>query len=374
MHCLRSLSIICVTLFAVATVTVAQEADPATSKAKPARAEFDQVFMQWKVVLKKIRDLGTRYGIAPDDELDEIRRQYMVEVENAESLVPQLRRTGLAAYKENPLDRELMRLLAGLAGDDLKKDRAELAKEIANTLIEQQCDMREIYDLAGASAYATNDFEAAEKYLKEAEALGVVNFGKKAVESVTEVKNLWEKEKELRAAEESANDLPRVKLSTTKGDITLELFENEAPETVGNFISLVEKGFYDGLTFHRVLPNFMAQTGCPKGDGTGDAGYKIYCEAYQDNHRNHFAGSVSMAKGNARDTGGSQFFINFQPTPHLNGVHTVFGRVIEGMEVLPKIVRRDPSSPEASTIVPDKIVKAEVIRKREHEYVPNKVR
>ena len=160
---------------------------------------------------------------------------------------------------------------------------------------------------------------------------------------------------------------------TDAGDITLELFENEAPETVGNFVSLAEKGFYDGLKFHRVLEGFMAQAGCPKADGTGGPGYKIYCECLNDDHRNHFAGSLSMAKAPANHTGGSQFFLCFVPTPQLNGRHTVFGRVIEGMDVLPEIVRRDPSKPQALA-EPTKILRAEVVRKRDHEYRPNKVK
>ena len=143
------------------------------------------------------------------------------------------------------------------------------------------------------------------------------------------------------------------------------------PGTVGNFISLVERAFYDDLTFHRVLPGFMAQGGCPVGDGSGDPGYKIYCELDKDNYRKHFRGSLSMAHA-GRDTGGSQFFLTFLPTPFLNGKHTVFGRVIEGLDVLAKIQRRDPSSTEPLP-EPDRIIKAVVVRKRDHEYAPKKV-
>jgi len=164
--------------------------------------------------------------------------------------------------------------------------------------------------------------------------------------------------------------LPRVKLMTSKGDIVLELFENEAPDTVGNFISLVEKGTYNGLTFHRVLKNFMAQGGDPKGDGSGGPGYTIYCECYKPEYRRHFQGSLSMAHA-GRDTGGSQFFLTFRQTPHLNGKHTCFGRVIEGMDGLSKLQRRDPQG--TTTGAPDSIVKAEVVRKRDHAYAPRKV-
>ena len=151
----------------------------------------------------------------------------------------------------------------------------------------------------------------------------------------------------------------------------LELFENEAPETVGNFISLVAKGYYDGLTFHRVIAGFMAQGGCPVGDGSGGPGYTIYDECNKPEARKHFRGSLSMAKTQAPNSGGSQFFITFRPAPSLNGRHTVFGRVIEGMDVVGRIQRREPDQKDAAE--PDTIVKAEVLRKRDHEYLPRKV-
>ncbi len=126
-------------------------------------------------------------------------------------------------------------------------------------------------------------------------------------------------------------------ISTDKGDITLELFEKDAPNTVANFESLIKKGFYDGLTFHRVIPGFVIQGGCPYGTGTGGPGYTIKCEI---NPNKHVRGALSMAHA-GRDTGGSQFFICHDAFPHLDGVHTVFGRVIKGMEVVDKIAQGD---------------------------------
>jgi peptidyl-prolyl cis-trans isomerase B (cyclophilin B) len=126
-------------------------------------------------------------------------------------------------------------------------------------------------------------------------------------------------------------------IETEKGNIVLELFEEDAPNTVANFISLINKGFYNGLTFHRVIPNFVIQGGCPFGDGTGGPGYTIKCEI---NPRKHLTGTLSMAHA-GRDTGGSQFFITHSPQPHLDGVHTVFGQVIEGMDVVYAIEEGD---------------------------------
>jgi peptidyl-prolyl cis-trans isomerase B (cyclophilin B) len=160
--------------------------------------------------------------------------------------------------------------------------------------------------------------------------------------------------------------LPQVLLKTSKGEVVLELFEDEAPNTVANFITLVEKGFYDGLTFHRVIDGFMAQGGCPLGTGTGGPGHRIKCECYRRDARKHERGVISMAHA-GRDTGGSQFFITFVKTPHLDGMHTVFGRVIKGMEAVDKF---NPTG-EAPA---DKIEKATVLQKRDHDYKPETLR
>ena len=126
-------------------------------------------------------------------------------------------------------------------------------------------------------------------------------------------------------------------IETEKGNIFLELFENEAPKTVDNFVKLINQGFYNGLTFHRVIDNFMIQCGCPKGDGTGGPGYTIKCEI---NPKKHRTGTLSMAHA-GKNTGGSQFFITHAPQPHLDGVHTVFGQVREGMDIVNKIKQGD---------------------------------
>jgi len=120
-----------------------------------------------------------------------------------------------------------------------------------------------------------------------------------------------------------------------KGTITIELFSEDAPKTVANFEKLIKEGFYDGLTFHRVIKNFVAQGGCPTGNGTGGPGYKIPCET-KGNPRKHIRGALSMAHAGP-NTGGSQFFIVYAPQPHLDGVHTVFGQVISGLDVVDAI-------------------------------------
>jgi peptidyl-prolyl cis-trans isomerase B (cyclophilin B) len=140
-----------------------------------------------------------------------------------------------------------------------------------------------------------------------------------------------------------------VHFDTDKGEIVAELFHDNAPNTVANFIGLIEgtkewvdpnsrqtvkRPFYDGLSFHRVVPHFVIQGGCPKGNGTGGPGFNIKCET--DGPKKHVRGTLSMAHA-GKDTGGSQFFICHDPAPHLDRKHTVFGQVTQGLEVVDAI-------------------------------------
>jgi peptidyl-prolyl cis-trans isomerase A (cyclophilin A) len=122
---------------------------------------------------------------------------------------------------------------------------------------------------------------------------------------------------------------------TNLGEFTVELFEDRAPITTKNFIDLVEKGFYDGLTFHRVIDGFMIQGGCPSGTGTGGPGYKIKDEFHKE-LKHDSKGILSMANAGP-NSGGSQFFITLAATPWLDGKHAVFGKVTDGMDVVDKI-------------------------------------
>ena len=151
--------------------------------------------------------------------------------------------------------------------------------------------------------------------------------------------------------------MTRVKLETSKGDINLELFPKEAPGTVANFTKLIGEGFYDGLAFHRVIPDFVIQGGCPntkegaKGmPGTGGPGWKIKCETAGNPHK-HKLGALSMAHA-GKDTGGSQFFIcNGSAPSHLDGVHTVFGQTVSDADIaVVKAIRAN-----------DRIVKATIL-------------
>jgi len=122
------------------------------------------------------------------------------------------------------------------------------------------------------------------------------------------------------------------------GEIRMEFYPAEAPKTVENFVTLAKKGFYNGLTFHRVVPDFVVQGGCPKGNGTGGPGYQIKAEF---NKQKHVRGTVAMARSQDPDSAGSQFYICYGSTPHLDGQYTVFGHVVSGMELVDRIKQGD---------------------------------
>ncbi|HPE99615.1 MAG TPA: peptidylprolyl isomerase [Bacteroidales bacterium] len=130
-------------------------------------------------------------------------------------------------------------------------------------------------------------------------------------------------------------------INTVKGTMKVEFYENDAPNTVANFVKLAKSGFYDGLTFHRVIPDFVIQGGCPDGTGAGGPGYSIKCETSGGNQY-HDRGVLSMAHA-GKDTGGSQFFIchSRTNTAHLDRRHTCFGKVVEGLEVIDAIRQGD---------------------------------
>ena len=174
---------------------------------------------------------------------------------------------------------------------------------------------------------------------------------------------------ELDGKASAREDNPVVRIATTKGDIFVELYEDDAPNTVANFIELAEKGFYKGMAFHRIINGFMAQGGCPNSKrnatgtpGTGGPGYTFDNEISSRRHDSR--GILSMANAGP-NTNGSQFFLCFKDTPWLDGKHTVFGKVTKGLEVLDKLEAVGTSSGKPTEEVRFNI---EVISKRNHEY------
>ena len=362
---------------ALPSTTFAQD-PPAAVKPEEAATDVKAKFSEELAKCDKLRDealaLRKKIGESPAEARKPLIDEFMKTIEKTRAALKPLQDAAEAAYKAAPnTDDKVTSVLLGLAREKILEDRYEEAQVTLKLLQDNKCDKAPLHCLVGAVAYCLDDFDTAEKELtaaNEAGAIELIPLASRWLADCADAKKAIAAEKIKREAEATANDLPRVKFETSKGPIVLELYENEAPDTVGNFISLVEKKFYDGLTFHRVLGNFMAQGGCPHGTGEGGPGYSIYCECDKPEHRNHFRGTLSMAKEEAKDTGGSQFFLTFLRTAHLDGKHTVFGRVVEGLDVLEKL-QRNPDA--ASGVKPDVIVKAEVLRKRDHAYAPKKV-
>lgn len=366
--------------FLIASPGWAQQEGEAAPAAVPGaedpEAAVREVLKQWTDLLVELRQLRSEYQTADAGEHERIQQAWDAAIARGEQMIPVVAEKVLAAYQAAPNeDREKSLFLAKVLNDYLGRDRCEAAFQIGQVLASNSCDLPEIYRDAGIAAFAINEYELASQWLERAANSGAMN--PQAVSfrnAVTDYTQHWAKEQEIREREAAADDLPRVKLTTSQGDIIVELYENEAPETVANFISLVQKGFYDNLLFHRVLSTFMAQTGCPVGDGTAGPGYTIYDECERPDARRHFRGVLSMAaKPNTPNSGGSQFFITFVPAPSLDGRHTVFGRVIEGMDVVTSLKRIDPADEQAKKVEPDRILSAEVLRARDHEYLPHKV-
>ena len=371
---------------APATETAApatETAAPATETAAPAAVQitpemraFAEKLNAYKAKLMQLRDLKAEYQTAQPQRRDEILDAYRPLVNETESLQKELIPLAISAFnsadgKEPELNRFLIGIFEWLI---INKENYELAFQIADTVFPKGIIPDELAYLYAYGAFAAFNImeldKAKEWYDLAREKNGISKIRQYDPEDTMKIsfaleqmmpiyQDLWAKEKEIRASEAADDNLPRVCLHTTKGDIVLELFANEAPQAVGNFLTLVKDGFYTDVPFHRVLPFFMAQGGDPTGTGSGGPGYCIKCECRQPNARMHFRGSISMAHAGT-NTGGSQFFLTFVPTGFLNGKHTVFGRVIDGMAVLSELQRIDPEG--ENLPAPDKIVSAEILR------------
>jgi cyclophilin family peptidyl-prolyl cis-trans isomerase len=356
---------------AVAAAPVKQDADEVgLPEADPSLAIADTNFNTAQEKLKELVGeltvLQAEYQ-QPDADKTAIENMFNATRDKARTAAIALEKTAAAAVLSNPENAEACAVVRDVLKSAMQADDPRTAVSLTETLSKAGKADEEILLTGATAAMITSELELAEKFLSAAEVAGVD--AKKIIElkeTIESERAKVEEEMAIRATEKNKDDLPRVKIETTKGTIVVELFENEAPNTVANFVSLVESHFYDGTPFHRVIPGFMAQGGDPTGTGTSGPGYTIACECDLPNARKHFLGSLSMAHA-GKDTGGSQFFLTFAPTEHLDGRHTVFGRVIEGFEILPKITRTEGPQARPSK---DSIVKAEIIRKRDHEYKP----
>ena len=358
--------------FNLPKVTAEPPAQTKKEETSLSPAQTDSDFSQAQEDLKKLVGeltlLQAEYQ-QPNADKTSIENKFNATRDKAREAALALEQSASAAVLANPENAEACAVVRDVLQSAMQADDPKKTLTLVKTLDDAGKANEEILLTGATAAMITSELDLAEKFLKAAKDAGMsadkIDSLQKAIEHE---RPKVDAEMAVRVTEEKADDLPRVKIETTKGTIIVELFENQAPNTVANFISLVESNFYDGTPFHRVIPQFMAQGGDPTGTGTSGPGYTIDCECELPNARKHFLGSLSMAHA-GKDTGGSQFFLTFRPTEHLDGRHTVFGRVIEGFDVLPKITRTE--GPQARP-TKDKIISAEIIRKRDHEYEPKK--
>lgn len=243
----------------------------------------------------------------------------------------------------------------------------------------------DVHLIAGRGYFSMAAFEKAEPHLKAAVRAEKGNdLDAHRLGSIEEFSRLHEQAAARRAGQE-ADDLPQVRLMTTRGEVVVELFEDDAPNTVANFVALVEDGFYDGSLFYQVLKDLMALAGDPAGDGSGTAGFRIPDETRGALGRPIERGSLVMAKLpdpnspselplTIPDSASSQFFIALGPIQPGQRALTVFGRVIDGMRNVSALTQVDiREEQQARSTVPDQILEAEVLRKRDHSYIPRRL-
>lgn len=363
----------------------------ASVAAVEAKAEFHRKLQALKEPMKQMEWMRIEYQKADEARRGELQQELQKQFQSAKAILPEVVGAALVAFEAaGGKDQEIEDFLMSVVDQYVAADHYEEAMPVIASLTEAGVEHPAVSIWGALAGFAVADYDAAKRHFARLEELGVLSQPPRTNNQhelellrlvtsfqgiLAEHEEAWQREQQLRAAEAEADDLPRVLLKTSRGDITLELFENEAPNTVKNFVTLVEQGAYDGTAFHRVLPNFMAQGGDPTTGGKPEPAYTIPCECYEPDARKHFRGSLSMAH-RGRNTANAGFFLTFLPTPHLDGktfnpassndAHTVFGRVIEGLDVLAEIQRVNVHPAEVRTAEPppDRILQAKVLRKR----------
>ena len=373
-YALRFLAFVPVVLLAGMILAQKKQAQAADD---PLVAEFQAKFAAYREVSAQIEKLQQDFEAAAKAQdqakIKEIQASARTILKQAETTFMNAVPVASALYaKTDGTNDELNQFMLTYANYLLTVDNYDAAYQLFASFLSKGMHKNhpEIFEMAGVAAFGSNRFNAAKKCFNYATQTKTP-LSQQAQMYRDDITNYYEKEWMLEVQKEQqeaqANNLPEVLIRTTAGDMKVVLYENEAPNTVASFITLVEKGFYNGLSFHRVLPGFMAQGGCPKGDGTGDAGYKLPEEFSKPGARKHFRGSLAMARSMDPNSAGSQFYISFLPTKFLDGQYTVFGRVVEGLDTLSNIQRVDPERP-IPGLEKTKIIEMRVLRKRNHDY------
>ena len=350
-------------------------------------AELDQLLPEFRQSLKSMGAAKFRYQHASKDESYDYSKTWRQNATTGQAIYQKIKELSMEIFlkAEQPTeDQTVLAFRMALSSSD--EGRIGIANQVMNKMLKLRPDDEQVWMSAARVAVFTNDYQIAGRLLKEKPKLmAELPLKEKQLYATLEgFGERWEKEKVIREAETKADDLPRVEFTTSKGSFVIELFENEAPETVGNFVHLVESGFYEGAFFHQVLRNFRSQTGLYFKNRHPPTDYEIASEANADNARNIFRGTIAtIPKGYT--VGASEFSIYTAPNPFASKEYeeTVFGRVISGMDVV-DILKVNGRLRKNSTIervnskqgdMPDDyIVSAKVLRKRPNvDYHPKKL-
>ena len=352
------------------------------------KKQFDSIQEELRKAALEIQEIGVKYVNTPSyDDTDVFVDEFEAKVAEGNAIIERWIPIGTELYDlETELNGKADEVLTSFVHkymlrsfDDCQYERTyQLAKKLllnnpknqpARILFARSSLLTNRYGKATSdSIIAMQEFFQKEDTISAPESMIINN--------LYALKTVFDNELKIQSKEAEVDDLPRVKFKTSKGDFVVELFENEAPDTVGNFISLVESKHYDGLLFDTVIDKTAVQTGVfDENEKSRDIGYKIYDEFDVPNARNIFTGSLVMV-ANEPNTGNSRFFVSVVPIPTLNGKQTVFGRVISGMDNVNKInktftIEEQKQIPIADAKF-DKIISATVLRKRDHKYEPRK--
>ncbi len=344
---------------------------------------YDHAFETFRKSLIPIRKAYTKNQLVTEKKVPEaIGREFSQAMHDSFDELVKWRKTTVAIYEKDPENQPgLADLMKDMIVQDGLFDAFEGNLEIAQALFRHDKNLApKVLDGIGFTAYANGDFELAEAAWTElAKTTKLSDEARVSLLFMPQAKQVWGEELASRKADEERNDNPLVSILTTKGEIVVELFENTAPNTVANFIYLIERDYYRFKTFFRVKQHFCAQAGCERSDGTGNAGYTIIDEMNKPDRRRAFYGSLVMLSAVTENqetrpnTASSQFLFTLIPQPSFDGRFTTFGRIIKGYHVLGGLQRIDLTDEKERKRLehqPDYIITAKVIRKRNHEYVP----
>lgn len=356
-----------------------EDLPPLSSEAQAAMNQFEKTRT---TLMANKRQVDKLYRTVPigfvDKQQEHMRVIKMLETENT-ALEQRIVGEAIALFRLAPGRNRFATILVMQQVQEALTPKAidshfnpKLALEICSLMLSEDKLPWEVLIRAFRASYALQDFERARMILDRLEQIGTL----KPVyyELLEKTNQKWQDELLIRRLENQTGDLPIATFKTTEGMFRVELFENQAPVTVNNFVALAEENFYDGRAFYQVIPSEYAAAGCRNDNGTGNVGYSVEGEATREKARSHFAGTLTMIPDEMGNTG-AKFLICHQPKIELDGRFTAFGRVMseEGIAVVHKLNTHDATRFHAAKTEPSKILSVTIENKRSHDYVKSPV-